>query len=75
MIKNENPSYSTVQYKLLFATARFFKELHCIFIIFFNSSRVPLGGFANLVGASGLTKFTISELNYEPNRLPMASTW
>ncbi|XP_019853445.1 PREDICTED: E3 ubiquitin-protein ligase HACE1-like [Amphimedon queenslandica] len=39
-----------------------------------GSSRVPLGGFANLVGASGLTKFTISQLNYEPNRLPMAST-
>ena len=39
------------------------------------SSRVPLGGFANLVGASGLTKFTISHMNYVPNKLPMASTW
>ena len=39
------------------------------------SSRVPHGGFANLVGASGLTKFTISRLDYVPNKLPLASTW
>lgn len=39
------------------------------------SSRVSLGGFANLVGASGLTKFSIARLGYSPNRLPMASTW
>jgi hypothetical protein len=39
------------------------------------SSRVPLGGFANLIGASGLTKFSVARLDYSPNRLPMASTW
>ena len=31
------------------------------------SSRVPLGGFANLVGATGLTKFTITHLEYTAN--------
>ena len=39
------------------------------------SSRVPVGGFANLVEASGLTKFSIADLDYSPNRLHMASTW
>lgn len=39
------------------------------------SSRVPFGGFANLVGATGLTKFSVARLDYSPNRLPMASTW
>ena len=43
--------------------------------LLYYSSRVPLGGFANLVGASGITKFTISQLEYRHNRLPMASTW
>lgn len=47
----------------------------CCVQLLFCSSRVPLGGFANLVGASGITKFTISQLEYRPNRLPMASTW
>ena len=36
---------------------------------------MPLGGFANLVGATGLTKFTISSVAYSPNKLPTASTW
>lgn len=42
---------------------------------FYSSSRVPLGGFVNLVGATGLTKFTISRVEYTPNKLPTASTW
>jgi E3 ubiquitin-protein ligase HACE1 len=37
-------------------------------------SRVPFGGFVNLVGATGLTKFTISSTEYTPNKLPTAST-
>ena len=49
-------------------TARFYISYTC-------SSRVPLGGFANLVGATGLTKFTISRVEHTPSRLPMASTW
>lgn len=49
---------------------------HCLYYYHITySSRVPHGGFANLVGASGLTKFTISRLDYVPNKLPLASTW
>ena len=46
-------------------------HIHCMIF----SSRVPLGGFVNLVGATGLTKFTISSVVYSPYKLPTASTW
>ena len=61
---------------LQFVTGRYIplKSLALYFLCIY-SSRVPLGGFANLVGASGLTKFTVSRLDYCPNKLPMASTW
>eukprot|EP00118_Oscarella_pearsei_P013759 m.113489 g.113489 ORF g.113489 m.113489 type:complete len:151 (+) comp37458_c1_seq44:5028-5480(+) len=40
-----------------------------------GSSRVPLGGFANLVGAGGLQKFIITRNEgASENRLPTAST-
>eukprot|EP00731_Ephydatia_muelleri_P024577 Em0016g848a len=45
--------------------------MHCHGVL---SSRVPLGGFCNLVGATGLCKFTISRIEYTPNKLPAAST-
>ncbi|XP_065916670.1 E3 ubiquitin-protein ligase HACE1-like isoform X2 [Dysidea avara] len=38
-----------------------------------GSSRVPMGGFTNLVGASGQQKFTITR-EQNPDRLPTAST-
>ncbi|XP_064396022.1 E3 ubiquitin-protein ligase HACE1-like [Halichondria panicea] len=50
------------------------KELAILLQFATGSSRVPLGGFASLVGATGLTKFTITRLDYTPSRLPMAST-
>ena len=40
-----------------------------------TSSRVPLGGFSHLVGASGIQKFTITHAKYTPDILPSASTW
>jgi len=39
-----------------------------------GSSRVPWGGFAALLGASGLQKFTISSAGTGENSLPSAST-
>ncbi|KJE95313.1 HECT and ankyrin repeat domain-containing protein [Capsaspora owczarzaki ATCC 30864] len=39
-----------------------------------GSSRVPLGGFANLMGVSGKEAFTISKLDDSVERLPSAST-
>jgi len=40
-----------------------------------NSSRVPHGGFAFLMGGSGLQKFTIVAVPYTSNLLPTSSTW
>ena len=37
------------------------------------SSQFPLGGFCNLVGATGLCKFTISRIEYTPNKLQCSS--
>ena len=51
------------------------KDLAILLQFVTGSSRVPLGGFASLVGATGLTKFTVSRLEYTYNRLPLASTW
>eukprot|EP00731_Ephydatia_muelleri_P024569 Em0016g840a len=51
------------------------KELATLLQFATGSSRVPLGGFCNLVGATGLCKFTISRIEYTPNKLPAASTW
>lgn len=39
------------------------------------SSRVPHGGFAYLMGGSGLQKFTVAAVPYTPNLLPTSSTW
>ena len=39
------------------------------------SSRVPHGGFAYLMGGSGLQKFTIAAVPFTSNLLPTASTW
>ncbi|KAL4657477.1 E3 ubiquitin-protein ligase HACE1 isoform X1 [Arapaima gigas] len=39
-----------------------------------GSSRVPHGGFAYLMGGSGLQKFTIAAVPYTPNLLPTSST-
>ncbi|KAL5484437.1 hypothetical protein EMCRGX_G020940 [Ephydatia muelleri] len=50
------------------------KELATLLQFATGSSRVPLGGFCNLVGATGLCKFTISRIEYTPNKLPAAST-
>lgn len=38
-----------------------------------GSSRVPSGGFANLMGSSGPTKFTLSKIAGSALRLPTAS--
>uniref|UniRef100_A0A8D0YCT5 E3 ubiquitin-protein ligase HACE1 n=1 Tax=Sus scrofa TaxID=9823 RepID=A0A8D0YCT5_PIG len=40
-----------------------------------GSSRVPHGGFANIMGGSGLQNFTIAAVPYTPNLLPTSSTW
>ncbi|KPP64449.1 E3 ubiquitin-protein ligase HACE1-like [Scleropages formosus] len=40
-----------------------------------GSSRVPHGGFAYLMGGSGLQKFTIAAVPYTANLLPTSSTW
>jgi len=39
-----------------------------------GSSRVPVGGFANLTGATGPQRFTISRHESQVGRLPTAST-
>uniref|UniRef100_A0A7N6AKU1 E3 ubiquitin-protein ligase HACE1 n=1 Tax=Anabas testudineus TaxID=64144 RepID=A0A7N6AKU1_ANATE len=39
-----------------------------------GSSRVPHGGFAYLMGGSGLQKFTVAAVPYTPNLLPTSST-
>ncbi|XP_057617681.1 E3 ubiquitin-protein ligase HACE1 isoform X3 [Chionomys nivalis] len=39
-----------------------------------GSSRVPHGGFANIMGGSGLQNFTIAAVPYTPNLLPTSST-
>lgn len=39
------------------------------------SSRVPFGGFSHLGGGGGPQKFTISQVTYQPQLLPTASTW
>ncbi|KAK6326526.1 hypothetical protein J4Q44_G00021710 [Coregonus suidteri] len=39
-----------------------------------GSSRVPHGGFAFLIGGSGLQKFTIASVPYTSNLLPTSST-
>lgn len=39
-----------------------------------GSSRVPFGGFSNLGGGGGPQKFTISQVTYQPQLLPTAST-
>ena len=41
-----------------------------------GSSRVPVGGFAMLLGANGVQPFSISLLtDSDDRRLPSASTW
>ncbi|XP_053111616.1 E3 ubiquitin-protein ligase HACE1 isoform X9 [Hemicordylus capensis] len=40
----------------------------------FASSRVPHGGFAHIMGGSGLQNFTIAAVPYIPNLLPTSST-
>ncbi|XP_053106891.1 E3 ubiquitin-protein ligase HACE1 isoform X3 [Hemicordylus capensis] len=39
-----------------------------------GSSRVPHGGFAHIMGGSGLQNFTIAAVPYIPNLLPTSST-
>ncbi|XP_032999391.1 E3 ubiquitin-protein ligase HACE1 isoform X1 [Lacerta agilis] len=39
-----------------------------------GSSRVPHGGFAHIMGGSGLQNFTIAAVPYTPNLLPTSST-
>ncbi|XP_060609077.1 E3 ubiquitin-protein ligase HACE1 [Anolis sagrei] len=39
-----------------------------------GSSRVPHGGFAHIMGGSGLQNFTIAAVPYTPNLLPSSST-
>lgn len=39
------------------------------------SSRVPHGGFAHIMGGSGLQNFTIAAVPYTANLLPTSSTW
>lgn len=45
------------------------------FVLHSFSSRVPHGGFAFLMGGSGLQKFTIAAVPYTSNLLPTSSTW
>ena len=62
---------------LQFVTGRYtYTEYVTSCVDAFVSSRVPLGGFANLVGASGLQKFIVtSSERAAGNSLPTASTW
>uniref|UniRef100_A0A4W3HT69 E3 ubiquitin-protein ligase HACE1 n=1 Tax=Callorhinchus milii TaxID=7868 RepID=A0A4W3HT69_CALMI len=48
----------------------------CVLLLQFvtGSSRVPHGGFAYLMGGSGLQKFTIAAVPYTSNLLPTSST-
>lgn len=39
-----------------------------------GSSRVPHGGFSNLIGGGGPQKFTVTHTDYMPQLLPTAST-
>uniref|UniRef100_A0A8D2IJW4 E3 ubiquitin-protein ligase HACE1 n=1 Tax=Varanus komodoensis TaxID=61221 RepID=A0A8D2IJW4_VARKO len=39
-----------------------------------GSSRVPHGGFAHIMGGSGLQNFTVAAVPYTPNLLPTSST-
>lgn len=47
----------------------------CGKVCFSFSSRVPHGGFAYLMGGSGLQKFTVAAVPYTSNLLPTSSTW
>lgn len=47
----------------------------CSKVCFSVSSRVPHGGFAYLMGGSGLQKFTVAAVPYTSNLLPTSSTW
>ncbi|XP_059838307.1 E3 ubiquitin-protein ligase HACE1 isoform X4 [Hypanus sabinus] len=49
-------------------------DLPTIQDIYKDSSRVPHGGFAYLMGGSGLQKFTIAAVPYTSNLLPTSST-
>ena len=40
-----------------------------------GSSKIPMGGFANLEGMNGVSKFLICRAYGKPNRLPAAHTW
>uniref|UniRef100_UPI00398E5137 E3 ubiquitin-protein ligase HACE1 isoform X2 n=1 Tax=Pristiophorus japonicus TaxID=55135 RepID=UPI00398E5137 len=48
----------------------------CVLLLQFvtGSSRVPHGGFAYLMGGSGLQKFTVAAVPYTSNLLPTSST-
>uniref|UniRef100_A0A3Q2TWG4 E3 ubiquitin-protein ligase HACE1 n=1 Tax=Fundulus heteroclitus TaxID=8078 RepID=A0A3Q2TWG4_FUNHE len=51
------------------------QEEHILLLQFVTgSSRVPHGGFAYLMGGSGLQKFTIAAVPYTSNLLPTSST-
>uniref|UniRef100_A0A3Q2DQ09 E3 ubiquitin-protein ligase HACE1 n=1 Tax=Cyprinodon variegatus TaxID=28743 RepID=A0A3Q2DQ09_CYPVA len=51
------------------------QEEHVLLLQFVTgSSRVPHGGFAYLMGGSGLQKFTIAAVPYTSNLLPTSST-
>ncbi|XP_072106496.1 E3 ubiquitin-protein ligase HACE1 isoform X8 [Mobula birostris] len=53
-----------------------FTQEECVLLLQFvtGSSRVPHGGFAYLMGGSGLQKFTIAAVPYTSNLLPTSST-
>ena len=40
-----------------------------------GSSKIPMGGFANLEGMNGVSKFLITKVYGKPTRLPAAHTW
>ena len=44
-------------------------------LVFFISSRVPLGGFSHLSGTSGPHQFCIARVELKQDLLPSASTW
>ncbi|ORX40510.1 hypothetical protein BD324DRAFT_596040 [Kockovaella imperatae] len=57
------------------ALRSFSQEQRSRFLMFVtSSSRVPLGGFTQLVGASGIQPFQIQKLYAKPGSLPQAST-
>ncbi|XP_054425746.1 E3 ubiquitin-protein ligase HACE1 isoform X3 [Pteronotus mesoamericanus] len=45
-----------------------------VLLLQFVTGRVPHGGFANIMGGSGLQNFTIAAVPYTPNLLPTSST-